>query len=75
MTTHRTYICNLCGDSLKPSASTAKDGFGIHFAPSGGATFKRTSEAENHICLQCAVSVRDELLKVTPAQADKEQQP
>lgn len=75
MTTHKTYNCNLCNDSVKPSDGTSREGFGVHFngytprpdLVGGWFNFKRVSEAERHICLACAVAVRDELSKVTPA--------
>lgn len=67
MTTYRMYRCNLCGDYLKPTNGTAKEGFGVHFFPGGGSEFKRVHETEDHICHQCARCVHDELRKVTPA--------
>lgn len=67
MTTYRTYECNLCGDAIKPSDHTTKEGFGLHFDTAGRHVFKRVSETERHICMQCARCVHDELRKVTPA--------
>jgi hypothetical protein len=69
MTAHRSYTCNLCRDTLKPpDGPYAKEGFGVHFDVGGASVFKRVSECENHICLQCARCVHDELRKVTPAE-------
>lgn len=70
MTTHREYRCDLCKDCIKPSGFMPKEGFGVHFMAGGAAVFKRVSETEHHICLQCATSVHDELRKVTPAKPD-----
>ncbi len=66
MTTYRMYRCNLCGDYLKPTDASSKEGFGIHFVAGGGSVFKRVHETEKHICDQCARSVHDEMRKVTP---------
>ena len=68
MTTYRMYRCNLCSDYIKPTDSTSKEGFGVHFVASGAAVFKRPHETERHICHQCAVSVHDEMRKVMPAE-------
>lgn len=73
MTTYRQYRCNLCRDFIRPTDSTPREGFGIHFhgfAPANGGpwlSFKRTTECENHICHACAKAVHDEVRKVTPA--------
>lgn len=67
MTTIRTYRCDLCRDELQPGQFARKEGFGVHFLAGGNSVFKRVSETEHHICLQCAKSIHDELRKVTPA--------
>ena len=69
MTTIRQYRCNLCSDYIKPTDSTAKEGFGVHYLPGGAFVFRRVYECERHICHQCAKSTHDELRKVTPADA------
>lgn len=66
MSTYRLYRCNLCSDYLKPSESASKEGFGVQFVPGGASVFKRVSETERHICMQCAKSVHDEWRKVRP---------
>lgn len=68
MTTYRMYRCNLCGDYLKPTQGTDKEGFGLHYlAPGGDLVLKSVDEAERHICIRCARNVHDELRKVMPA--------
>jgi len=67
MTTRRTYICNLCSVTVKPSFETSKEGFGVEFMGSRICALKRVSEAENHICVQCARGILDEFRKVMPA--------
>lgn len=67
MTTYRMFRCNLCGDYLAPTDSTAKEGHGVYFNGGGDITFKRVSECERHICHQCAKCVHDEFRKVSPA--------
>lgn len=68
MTTIRTFRCDLCHDSIKPTPHASKDGFGVHFATGGTFAFKRVADAEHHICHQCAKSTHDELRKVMPAE-------
>ena len=75
MTTRRTYTCNLCSDSIKPSDDAYRpcDGFGIYFLATAHVAgrpwleFRRASDCEKHICHACAKAVHDELRKVTPA--------
>ena len=67
MTTYRMYRCNLCGDYLKPTDATSKEGFGVHLLSGGASVFKQVHETDKHICHQCARSVHDEMRKVMPA--------
>ena len=66
MTTHRTYKCNLCRDSIEPTEFW-KPGFGIFFSAGEVPVFKRVGEVENHICSVCAQGIHDEIRKVIPA--------
>lgn len=63
MTTYRMYRCNLCGDFIQPTESTAKEGFGVYFGPGSAPIFKSADQAEKHICRSCAKGVHDELRK------------
>ena len=65
MTINRLYRCNLCQDYIKPSDSTSKIGFGVHFDGEGYAELKNAYECVNHICCQCANSVYKEMCKIT----------
>lgn len=69
MTTIRQYRCNLCNDYIKPTDSTAKEGFGVLYLPGGSFVFRSARECERHICHQCAEAAHDEFRKVKPADA------
>lgn len=73
MTTYRMYRCNLCGDFIRPTESTSKEGFGVfhNWDTARRIIFKRPDEAERHICLSCAKGIHDEVRKVTPAEGEK----
>lgn len=73
MTTEQTFKCNLCRDTITPSAFATKNGFGVHFVAGGSSVFKRPSECEHHICHQCAQSIHDELRKITQAIEQEEE--
>lgn len=61
MTTERKYRCNLCHDEIPGPFGGGEAGYGIYFKSNkrGDFEFRKIRDSENHICIECAITIRD----------------